>query len=98
LVGTTADFRRPGPQRSLPINHLASENRGTAGRIGELRLVQVSRRLTWFIVVGDALITIFGVISVPLLLIDSRCNCRDPIVRGCLVCSEPWRGTQPGQL
>jgi hypothetical protein len=38
LVGTTADFRRPGPQRSLPINHLASENRGTAGRIGELRL------------------------------------------------------------
>jgi hypothetical protein len=37
------------------------------------------------IVVGDdALIIIFGVISVPQLLID-RCNCRDPHVRGCLV-------------
>jgi Helix-turn-helix domain len=44
LVGTTADFRRPGPQRSLPINHLASENRGTAGRIGEVRLTPHQRR------------------------------------------------------
>src|ERR1700730_11267709 len=38
LVGTTADFRRPGPQRPLPLNHLPGENRGTAGRIGEVGL------------------------------------------------------------
>jgi hypothetical protein len=38
LVGTTADFRRSGPRRPLPLNDLASENRGTAGRIGEVRL------------------------------------------------------------
>jgi 2-phosphosulfolactate phosphatase len=38
LVGTTADFRGFGPRPSLPINHLPAENRGTAGRIGEVRL------------------------------------------------------------
>ena len=38
MVGTTADFRRFGPQRSLPLNDLPSENRGTAGRIGEVGL------------------------------------------------------------
>src|SRR5437660_11379557 len=38
LVGTTADFRRPGPRHPLPLNHLPGENRGTAGRIGEVRL------------------------------------------------------------
>jgi len=38
LVGTTADFRRFGPQRSLPFNDLPSENPGTAGRIGEVGL------------------------------------------------------------
>jgi hypothetical protein len=40
LVGTTADFRRPGPRRPLPLNHLPGENRGTAGRIGEVGLVE----------------------------------------------------------
>ena len=39
LVGTTADFRRFGPPRSLPINHLLCENCGTPGRIGEVGLV-----------------------------------------------------------
>jgi len=38
LVGTTADFRRPDPWRPLPLNHLPGENRGTVGRIGEVRL------------------------------------------------------------
>src|SRR5580704_15955188 len=38
LVGTTADFRRPGPRHPLPLNHLPGENRGTAGRIGEVGL------------------------------------------------------------
>jgi methylated-DNA-[protein]-cysteine S-methyltransferase len=38
LVGTTADFRRFRPPQPLPINHLLSENRGTQGRIGEVRL------------------------------------------------------------
>jgi hypothetical protein len=33
LVGTTADFRRFGPPRSLPFNDLPGENSGTAGRI-----------------------------------------------------------------
>ena len=37
------------PRRPLPLNHLPSENRGTAGRIGEVRLIyfgisSVSRR------------------------------------------------------
>jgi hypothetical protein len=39
LVGTTADFPRSGPRWPLPLNDLASENRGTAGRIGEVGLV-----------------------------------------------------------
>ena len=34
----TADFRRPGPRHPLPLNHLPGENRGTAGRIGEVGL------------------------------------------------------------
>ena len=38
MVGTTADFRRPDPWRPLPLNHLPGENRGTVGRIGEVRL------------------------------------------------------------
>ena len=38
MVGTTADFRPPGPRHPLPLNHLPGENRGTAGRIGEVRL------------------------------------------------------------
>jgi hypothetical protein len=38
LVGTTADLRRFGPRRSLPLNNLPGENRGTAGRIGEVGL------------------------------------------------------------
>jgi hypothetical protein len=38
LVGTTADFRRVGPPRSLPFNDLPGENSGTAGRIGEVGL------------------------------------------------------------
>ena len=37
LVGTTADFRHPGPRRPLPLNHLLGENPETAGRIGEVR-------------------------------------------------------------
>jgi hypothetical protein len=40
LVGTTADFRRFGPPRSLPLNDLPGENRGPAGRIGEVRLAK----------------------------------------------------------
>jgi len=32
-------FRRFGPRRSLPLNDLPGENRGTAGRIGEVTLV-----------------------------------------------------------
>jgi hypothetical protein len=43
LVGTTADFRCSGPRRPLPLNDLASENRGTAGRIGEVRLADSHR-------------------------------------------------------
>jgi hypothetical protein len=39
LVGTTADFRRFGPRSPLPLNHLPGENPGTAGRIGEVRLI-----------------------------------------------------------
>jgi hypothetical protein len=61
-------------------------------------LVPVSRRLTWFIVVGDELITIFGVISEPPLLIDSRCNCRDPHRPGLFGVANRGGGTQPGQL
>jgi hypothetical protein len=38
LVGTTADFRRPGPQNPLLLNHLPGENRRMAGRIGEVGL------------------------------------------------------------
>ena len=38
MVGTTADFHRFGPRRSLPFNDLPGENRGTAGRIGEVGL------------------------------------------------------------
>jgi hypothetical protein len=38
LVGTTADFWRFGPRRSLPFNDLPDENSGTAGRIGEVGL------------------------------------------------------------
>ena len=38
LVGTTADFRRFDPRSPLPLNHLPGENRGTAGRIGEVEL------------------------------------------------------------
>jgi hypothetical protein len=38
LVGTTADLRRFGPPYSLPRNDLLCENRGTAGRIGEVGL------------------------------------------------------------
>ena len=30
--------RPPGPRRPLPLNHLPGENRGTAGRIGEVGL------------------------------------------------------------
>ena len=45
LVGTTADFRCFGRQRPLPLNHLLDENRGTAGRIGEVRLdTEIARR------------------------------------------------------
>jgi hypothetical protein len=36
LVGTTADYRRPGPPRPLPLNHLPGENRTTVCRIGEV--------------------------------------------------------------
>src|SRR5216684_2701477 len=43
LVGTTADFRRPGPRRPLPLNHLPGENCQTMGRIGEVRLVALDR-------------------------------------------------------
>jgi len=39
LVGTTADFRHPGSRYALPLNHLLGENRETAGRIGEVRLI-----------------------------------------------------------
>jgi FSR family fosmidomycin resistance protein-like MFS transporter len=39
LVGTTADFRRFGPRRSLPLNDLPGENRRTLGRIGEVGLI-----------------------------------------------------------
>src|SRR5258708_16584880 len=39
LVGTTADFRRPGPRHPLSLNHLPGENRQTMGRIGEVRLI-----------------------------------------------------------
>ena len=38
MVGTTADFRCPGPHHPLPLNHLIGKNRGTAGRIGEVGL------------------------------------------------------------
>jgi hypothetical protein len=38
LVGTTADYRRPGPPRPLPLNHLPGENRTTVCRIGEVGL------------------------------------------------------------
>jgi hypothetical protein len=38
LVGTTPGFRRFGPPHSLPCNDLLCENRGTAGRIGEVGL------------------------------------------------------------
>jgi CheY-like chemotaxis protein len=41
LVGTTADFRRPGPRRPLLLNHLPGENRQTMGRIGEVRLIAI---------------------------------------------------------
>jgi hypothetical protein len=44
LVGTTADFRRFGPPRSLPFNDLPGENSGTAGRIGEVRLIAAAPR------------------------------------------------------
>jgi glycine/D-amino acid oxidase-like deaminating enzyme len=40
LVSTTADVRRSGPRRSLPLNHLPCENRRTQGRIGEVGLRQ----------------------------------------------------------
>ena len=40
MVGTTADFRRFGPRRSLPLNDLPGENRRTLGRIGEVGLNQ----------------------------------------------------------
>ena len=43
MVGTTADFWRFGPRRSLPFNDLPDENSGTAGRIGEVGL----RALDW---------------------------------------------------
>jgi hypothetical protein len=42
LVGTTADFWRFGPRRSLPFNDLPDENSGTAGRIGEVGLAKQS--------------------------------------------------------
>jgi 1,4-dihydroxy-2-naphthoyl-CoA hydrolase len=35
-----AMMRCSGPRRPLPFNDLASENRGTAGRIGEVRLAR----------------------------------------------------------
>jgi hypothetical protein len=38
LVGTTADLRRFDPRGSLLLNDLPGENRGTAGRIGEVGL------------------------------------------------------------
>ena len=38
LVGTTADFRRFGPPRPLPLNYLLGENRAIPGQIGEVRL------------------------------------------------------------
>jgi hypothetical protein len=43
LVGTTADFRRPGPQNPLLLNHLPGENRRMAGRIGEVGLARKRR-------------------------------------------------------
>ncbi len=36
-------FRRFRPPQPLPINHLLSENRGTQGRIGEVRLTHRRR-------------------------------------------------------
>ena len=44
LVGTTADFRRPGPRHPLPLNDLPGKNRGTAGRIGEIGLMLTALR------------------------------------------------------
>jgi hypothetical protein len=46
LVGTTADFRRFGPRRCLPLNDLPGENRRTACRIGEVRLAMSGSRET----------------------------------------------------
>src|SRR3984893_3941519 len=47
LVGTTADVRRPGPRRPLPLNHLPGEHRQTMGRIGEDRLALNWRTKEW---------------------------------------------------
>jgi len=46
LVGTTADFADFCPQRPLSFNHLVRENRRTAGRIGEVRLVRRALDMT----------------------------------------------------
>jgi Tat protein secretion system quality control protein TatD with DNase activity len=43
LVGTTADYRRPGPPRPLPLNHLPGENRTTVCRIGEVGLTPLQQ-------------------------------------------------------
>ena len=54
-VGTTADFRCPGPHHPLPLNHLLGKNRGTAGRIGEVGLIPVAERIKVFGNLGDVL-------------------------------------------
>ena len=48
MVGTTADFRRFGPPRSLSFSDLPGENSGTAGRIGEVRLNELNATVTAF--------------------------------------------------
>ena len=59
MVGTTADFRRPGPWRPLPLNHLPGENRQTTGRIGEVRLIWFNGK--WFLADLELLLTVINV-------------------------------------